>query len=145
MRNESFSHQSRREVLPDRSNVRGQGRQLRQLGQLLQRGCVHQEQLPQDLRPVQGGPGSEGNPGSEGHTGSPVPQLVGDDDGGRLPGAFFCCCCDLAADLGLGLLLFEISGDWLRTRAVAAGDFDTRLPTPSRDEIGFLISSGMVR
>ena len=27
------------------------------------------------------------------------------------------------------------------TRAVAAGDFDTRLPTPSRDEIGFLISS----
>jgi len=27
------------------------------------------------------------------------------------------------------------------TRAVAMGDFDTRLPTPSRDEIGFLISS----
>jgi len=27
------------------------------------------------------------------------------------------------------------------TRAVAAGDFDTRLPTPARDEIGFLISS----
>jgi len=27
------------------------------------------------------------------------------------------------------------------TRAVAAGDFDTRLPTPTRDEIGFLISS----
>jgi nitrogen fixation/metabolism regulation signal transduction histidine kinase len=27
------------------------------------------------------------------------------------------------------------------TRAVAKGDFDTRLPTPSRDEIGFLISS----
>ena len=27
------------------------------------------------------------------------------------------------------------------TRAVAEGDFDTRLPTPSRDEIGFLISS----
>ncbi|MFQ5609531.1 MAG: HAMP domain-containing protein, partial [Woeseiaceae bacterium] len=27
------------------------------------------------------------------------------------------------------------------TRAVAQGDFDTRLPTPSRDEIGFLISS----
>ena len=27
------------------------------------------------------------------------------------------------------------------TRAVAAGDFDTQLPTPSRDEIGFLISS----
>jgi len=27
------------------------------------------------------------------------------------------------------------------TRAVAAGDFDTRLPTPSKDEIGFLISS----
>ena len=27
------------------------------------------------------------------------------------------------------------------TRAVAMGDFDTKLPTPSRDEIGFLISS----
>ena len=27
------------------------------------------------------------------------------------------------------------------TRAVAAGDYDTQLPTPSRDEIGFLISS----
>jgi nitrogen fixation/metabolism regulation signal transduction histidine kinase len=27
------------------------------------------------------------------------------------------------------------------TRAVAMGDFDTRLPTPTRDEIGFLISS----
>ncbi len=27
------------------------------------------------------------------------------------------------------------------TRAVAKGDFDTRLPSPSRDEIGFLISS----
>ena len=27
------------------------------------------------------------------------------------------------------------------TRAVAAGDFDTRLPAPTRDEIGFLISS----
>ena len=27
------------------------------------------------------------------------------------------------------------------TRAVAMGDFDTRLPTPSRDEIGFLINS----
>ena len=27
------------------------------------------------------------------------------------------------------------------TRAVAEGDFDTRLPTPTRDEIGFLISS----
>ncbi len=27
------------------------------------------------------------------------------------------------------------------TRAVAMGDFDTRLPTPARDEIGFLISS----
>ncbi|MDX1481569.1 MAG: ATP-binding protein [Woeseiaceae bacterium] len=27
------------------------------------------------------------------------------------------------------------------TQAVAAGDFDTRLPTPTRDEIGFLISS----
>jgi nitrogen fixation/metabolism regulation signal transduction histidine kinase len=27
------------------------------------------------------------------------------------------------------------------TRAVAMGDFDTRLPAPSRDEIGFLISS----
>ena len=27
------------------------------------------------------------------------------------------------------------------TRAVAKGNFDTRLPTPSRDEIGFLISS----
>lgn len=27
------------------------------------------------------------------------------------------------------------------TRAVAEGDFDTRLPTPSKDEIGFLISS----
>jgi nitrogen fixation/metabolism regulation signal transduction histidine kinase len=27
------------------------------------------------------------------------------------------------------------------TRAVAAGDFDTRLPPPSRDEIGFLINS----
>ncbi len=27
------------------------------------------------------------------------------------------------------------------TRAVAEGDFDTRLPAPSRDEIGFLISS----
>ena len=27
------------------------------------------------------------------------------------------------------------------TRAVAMGNFDTRLPTPSRDEIGFLISS----
>ena len=27
------------------------------------------------------------------------------------------------------------------TRAVAAGDFDMRLPTPTRDEIGFLISS----
>jgi len=27
------------------------------------------------------------------------------------------------------------------TRAVAKGDFDTRLPTPSRDEIGFLVSS----
>lgn len=27
------------------------------------------------------------------------------------------------------------------TRAVAQGDFDTRLPTPTRDEIGFLISS----
>jgi len=27
------------------------------------------------------------------------------------------------------------------TRAVAAGDFDTRLPTPTRDEIGFLVSS----
>lgn len=27
------------------------------------------------------------------------------------------------------------------TRAVAKGDFDTRLPTPSRDEIGFLINS----
>jgi nitrogen fixation/metabolism regulation signal transduction histidine kinase len=27
------------------------------------------------------------------------------------------------------------------TKAVAKGDFDTRLPTPSRDEIGFLISS----
>ena len=27
------------------------------------------------------------------------------------------------------------------TRAVAEGDFDTRLPTPNRDEIGFLISS----
>jgi nitrogen fixation/metabolism regulation signal transduction histidine kinase len=27
------------------------------------------------------------------------------------------------------------------TRAVAKGDFDTRLPTPSRDEIGFLITS----
>ena len=27
------------------------------------------------------------------------------------------------------------------TRAVAEGDFDTRLPTPSRDEIGFLVSS----
>jgi len=27
------------------------------------------------------------------------------------------------------------------TRAVAEGDFDTKLPTPSRDEIGFLISS----
>jgi two-component system, NtrC family, nitrogen regulation sensor histidine kinase NtrY len=27
------------------------------------------------------------------------------------------------------------------TRAVAEGDFDTRLPTPARDEIGFLISS----
>ncbi len=27
------------------------------------------------------------------------------------------------------------------TRAVAAGDFDTQLPTPSRDEIGFLVNS----
>ena len=27
------------------------------------------------------------------------------------------------------------------TRAVAKGDFDTRLPTPARDEIGFLVSS----
>ena len=27
------------------------------------------------------------------------------------------------------------------TRAVAMGDFDTRLPTPTRDEIGFLVSS----
>lgn len=27
------------------------------------------------------------------------------------------------------------------TRAVAMGDFDTKLPTPSRDEIGFLVSS----
>lgn len=27
------------------------------------------------------------------------------------------------------------------TRAVAKGDFDTRLPTPTRDEIGFLVSS----
>jgi len=27
------------------------------------------------------------------------------------------------------------------TRAVAAGDFDTRLPSPTRDEIGFLINS----
>ena len=27
------------------------------------------------------------------------------------------------------------------TRAVAMGDFDTKLPTPTRDEIGFLISS----
>ncbi|MGB5346367.1 MAG: HAMP domain-containing protein, partial [Woeseia sp.] len=27
------------------------------------------------------------------------------------------------------------------TRAVAKGDFDTRLPAPSRDEIGFLVSS----
>lgn len=27
------------------------------------------------------------------------------------------------------------------TRAVAQGDFDTRLPTPSRDEIGFLVNS----
>ena len=27
------------------------------------------------------------------------------------------------------------------TRAVAEGDFDTRLPTPTRDEIGFLVSS----
>jgi len=27
------------------------------------------------------------------------------------------------------------------TRAVAAGDFDTRLPTPTKDEIGFLINS----
>jgi nitrogen fixation/metabolism regulation signal transduction histidine kinase len=27
------------------------------------------------------------------------------------------------------------------TRAVAMGDFDTQLPTPSRDEIGFLVSS----
>ncbi len=27
------------------------------------------------------------------------------------------------------------------TRAVAAGDFDTQLPTPSKDEIGFLVSS----
>ncbi len=27
------------------------------------------------------------------------------------------------------------------TRAVAEGDFDTRLPTPSRDDIGFLVSS----
>jgi nitrogen fixation/metabolism regulation signal transduction histidine kinase len=27
------------------------------------------------------------------------------------------------------------------TRAVAKGDFDTKLPTPSRDEIGFLVSS----
>lgn len=27
------------------------------------------------------------------------------------------------------------------TRAVAMGDFDTRLPTPSRDEIGFLVDS----
>ncbi len=27
------------------------------------------------------------------------------------------------------------------TRAVAAGDFDTRLPSPARDEIGFLINS----
>ncbi|MEO0577322.1 MAG: ATP-binding protein, partial [Pseudomonadota bacterium] len=27
------------------------------------------------------------------------------------------------------------------TRAVAAGDFDTRLPMPSRDEIGFLVNS----
>jgi nitrogen fixation/metabolism regulation signal transduction histidine kinase len=27
------------------------------------------------------------------------------------------------------------------TRAVAQGDFDTQLPTPSRDEIGFLVSS----
>ena len=27
------------------------------------------------------------------------------------------------------------------TQAVAKGDFDTRLPTPSRDEIGFLVSS----
>ncbi len=27
------------------------------------------------------------------------------------------------------------------TRAVAAGDFDMRLPTPTRDEIGFLVSS----
>ncbi|MDH4107376.1 MAG: ATP-binding protein [Gammaproteobacteria bacterium] len=27
------------------------------------------------------------------------------------------------------------------TRAVAKGDFETRLPTPSRDEIGFLVSS----
>lgn len=27
------------------------------------------------------------------------------------------------------------------TRAVAKGDFDTRLPTPSKDEIGFLVSS----
>ena len=27
------------------------------------------------------------------------------------------------------------------TRAVAKGDFDTRLPTPSRDEIGFLVNS----
>lgn len=27
------------------------------------------------------------------------------------------------------------------TRAVAMGDFDTRLPTPGRDEIGFLVSS----
>ena len=27
------------------------------------------------------------------------------------------------------------------TRAVAEGDFDTQLPTPSRDEIGFLVSS----
>jgi nitrogen fixation/metabolism regulation signal transduction histidine kinase len=27
------------------------------------------------------------------------------------------------------------------TRAVAMGDFDTRLPTPARDEIGFLVSS----
>jgi len=38
-------------------------------------------------------------------------------------------------------LVSPIQGLVAGTRAVAKGDFDTRLPTPSRDEIGFLVSS----